>query len=284
MKLVCLPYAGGSALMFSAWKERFPDVEVIPMELPGRGLRFKEKNAPNMKTLAQDLADRVEQKVQNDDYILLGFCYGAIVAYAVYQELQRRKDSNLPVGVIVMSSLPPGMHSTAELVFTMPNYKLVKYLLKSLNYDPSDDSKKSNENGEAILKLFSIVNPELTQELQSMKPFQLIMSFLYPSGSKGHEIQNILNVLKDDGRIMAAYDPEESDVRIDVPVAAIRGMSDEVVRQQDVDAWCEFCTGDFQRYDVTGAHMMLLDSETDALDVIEDIMKRFQWRVQDVIS
>lgn len=33
MKVVCLPYAGGSALMYGRWKNLFRAVEIIDVEL-----------------------------------------------------------------------------------------------------------------------------------------------------------------------------------------------------------------------------------------------------------
>ena len=37
VKLVCLPYAGGSAMMYKAWIDRFADTaEIVQLELPGR--------------------------------------------------------------------------------------------------------------------------------------------------------------------------------------------------------------------------------------------------------
>lgn len=41
MKVVCLPYAGGSALMYGRWKNLFDDrIEIVQLELPGRGLQI----------------------------------------------------------------------------------------------------------------------------------------------------------------------------------------------------------------------------------------------------
>lgn len=255
-------------MMFGEMQQRIPDLDVVQLELPGRGLRFKENNAPDMRTLAEDLAGRVITKAGGEPYILLGFCYGAVVAYAVYQELLRQGGQHLPAGMIVMSSLPPGMHSTAELLFTMSNYKLMKHLMKTIKYDPSGITGDSAESGEAFVKLFAMVNPSLTRELQQMGPLQLLMSFLYPSGTRGHEIQQVLNVLKEDGRIMSAYDPGSGDEKIGVPLVALHGTEDEVVRAQDMDLWEQWCSSSFSRGEVKGPHMMLLDSGTDAYEVI----------------
>lgn len=42
-RLLCLPHAGGSAVMFSPWRSRFADrATVTPVELPGHGGRRTE--------------------------------------------------------------------------------------------------------------------------------------------------------------------------------------------------------------------------------------------------
>lgn len=40
-KLFCFPFAGGSSIVFRKWQEKFPkEIEVIAVELPGRGRRL----------------------------------------------------------------------------------------------------------------------------------------------------------------------------------------------------------------------------------------------------
>ena len=43
LRLFCLPYAGGSAVIYNNWfKSLPPEVEVCPVQLPGRGSRMLE--------------------------------------------------------------------------------------------------------------------------------------------------------------------------------------------------------------------------------------------------
>lgn len=60
IRLICLPYAGGSAAVYRSWWGRVdPDVEVVAVQLAGRGWRLREPPASNMDQLADDLADAV---------------------------------------------------------------------------------------------------------------------------------------------------------------------------------------------------------------------------------
>src|ERR1700726_1837203 len=44
LRLFCFPYAGGSAMIFRTWQNGLPtEVEVCPVELPGRGTRLTER-------------------------------------------------------------------------------------------------------------------------------------------------------------------------------------------------------------------------------------------------
>jgi surfactin synthase thioesterase subunit len=44
LKLFCVPYAGGSAKTFLGWKKWLdPGIELIPVELAGRGARVKDQ-------------------------------------------------------------------------------------------------------------------------------------------------------------------------------------------------------------------------------------------------
>lgn len=82
-----------------------------------------------MEELTEDMKIRLMKLVGDENYILLGFCYGAIVSYSIYEQLVREKSEHMPKGMILISSLPPGEHSKAERLFEMTNLKIVKALL-----------------------------------------------------------------------------------------------------------------------------------------------------------
>ncbi|MGB9120037.1 MAG: thioesterase domain-containing protein, partial [Candidatus Angelobacter sp.] len=43
LRLFCFPYAGGSEAIFRTWQQNLPEtIEVLPIQLPGRGARLKE--------------------------------------------------------------------------------------------------------------------------------------------------------------------------------------------------------------------------------------------------
>ena len=56
IKLFCIPYAGGSAGIYSKWNGHISKfIEVCPVELPGRGKRFSEPLCNSIKQMVDDV-------------------------------------------------------------------------------------------------------------------------------------------------------------------------------------------------------------------------------------
>lgn len=82
MKLFCFPYAGGSAMVYSKWKKLTDDsFEILPVEIPGRGIRFAEELCDNMEDLIDDLYSRLEQSFIAEEYMLYGHSMGSWIVY-----------------------------------------------------------------------------------------------------------------------------------------------------------------------------------------------------------
>ena len=88
LNLLCLPYSGASALVYSRWRRKLPTwLQVRPVELPGRGARMAEPLHTNMQALARQLA--TEQRLAaSTPYALLGHSLGALLAFELAHELQ----------------------------------------------------------------------------------------------------------------------------------------------------------------------------------------------------
>lgn len=82
-RLLCFPFAGGSAANYSAWRRKLPEaIEVVPVELPGRWGRSHEPPATNVESLSVDIAN--EARLLADLPIaLLGYSMGALLAFEV---------------------------------------------------------------------------------------------------------------------------------------------------------------------------------------------------------
>ncbi|WP_119730358.1 thioesterase II family protein [Thermomonospora amylolytica] len=87
VRLVCFPYAGGSAVMYRGLADRlWPAVEVLAVQYPGRQDRRREALVHDIG----ELADRIAPHVPVDaDLAFFGHSMGAVVGYEVARRLER---------------------------------------------------------------------------------------------------------------------------------------------------------------------------------------------------
>jgi surfactin synthase thioesterase subunit len=118
MRLFCLPHAGGSAVrLVRVLAPRLAEVgvEAVPVELPGRGGRWREPAYGGWAHAVRDLADRVAEALDDRPYALFGHSVGALLAYEVAQRLRDRGLRD-PALLVVAARNPPHLPPSAVSV------------------------------------------------------------------------------------------------------------------------------------------------------------------------
>ncbi|PEW84331.1 thioesterase [Bacillus cereus] len=92
-KLFCFPHAGGSAFSYAKWKNYFnPYIEVVPIELAGRGYRIEESLCQSMEEAVNDVYTSIVKQIEHSPYILYGHSMGSLIAYEVARKIQDSKN------------------------------------------------------------------------------------------------------------------------------------------------------------------------------------------------
>jgi medium-chain acyl-[acyl-carrier-protein] hydrolase len=95
IKLLCFPYAGGSAAIFSKWKRYLdPSIELLPVELAGRGSRMHEPFYENVTEAVDDVFQLICNDIRNAPYALFGHSMGCLISYELTKKI---KLYNLPL-------------------------------------------------------------------------------------------------------------------------------------------------------------------------------------------
>ena len=86
-RLFCLPHAGAGASGYWEWASLLaPEVEVVPIELPGRESRYKEPPRRSVFDLTAELIEPLSDRV-GSNFALFGHSMGALVAYELARAL-----------------------------------------------------------------------------------------------------------------------------------------------------------------------------------------------------
>lgn len=129
LTLLCLPCAGASATMYLRWRRVLPRwIEIVPVELPGRGARLGEPFAIGFDAMV-DLLCREQGHVMQGQFALLGHSMGALLAYGMAHRLMGA-GQDLPAALIVSGSAAPARRDGSRLALENDDEGLIADLRK----------------------------------------------------------------------------------------------------------------------------------------------------------
>lgn len=136
MRMFCFPYAGGGASIYRGWGASLPaDVEVCPVQLPGRESRMREAPFTQSGPMVQAIAEGL-QPYMNLPFVFFGHSMGAAIGFELARELRRRGQAQ-PVHLFVSGRRAPQTPSREEPIHGLPEPEfLVK--LRELNGTPEE--------------------------------------------------------------------------------------------------------------------------------------------------
>lgn len=89
VRLFCFPYAGGSALTFRGWPAALsPEVEVLAVQLPGRGPLMHEPPFKDVYTLVEAFLP-VMARYLDKPFVFFGHSMGGAIAFELSRRLRR---------------------------------------------------------------------------------------------------------------------------------------------------------------------------------------------------
>lgn len=129
LKLFCFPYAGGSAHVFKQWADFLPPtVQLILVELPGRGSRLQEPAFVRLPDLMAELQE-VIRPLLDEPYVLFGHSMGAIIAFELARILDRWCDNKLQA-LFVSGRRAPQISADKPATYNLPREEFIEELIK----------------------------------------------------------------------------------------------------------------------------------------------------------
>ncbi len=123
VRLLCLPYAGGSATVFGAWNNLPADVEVCAAQLPGRQDRLGEPALTAVEPIVARLVDALGTRPAAP-LAVYGHSFGALLAFELSLELQSA--GKAPIALIVGARPAPQLPPAREAIHHLPQHAFLR--------------------------------------------------------------------------------------------------------------------------------------------------------------
>ena len=155
LRLFCFPYAGTGASVFRTWPDGLPaDVEVCPVQFPGRGTRPTETLFTQLPPLVQALAQALVPLLDRP-FAFFGHSLGALVGFELARQL-RRQSGVQPVRLFVSADRAPQNPHRDRPIHVLPDGEFLAEL-RRLNGIP----EKVFEEAELMQILLPVLRADL---------------------------------------------------------------------------------------------------------------------------
>jgi medium-chain acyl-[acyl-carrier-protein] hydrolase len=136
LKMFCFPYAGGTALIFKKWRDFLPPtVQVIPVELPGRGVRLQDPPFVSLPVMIEEL-EGVIWPLLGKPFVFFGHSMGAIIAFELARSLRRRYGHE-PQALFVAGRRAPQVPNDEPITYNLSHNEFIEELIQ-LNGTPRE--------------------------------------------------------------------------------------------------------------------------------------------------
>jgi len=156
LRVLCFPYAGGGASAYRAWRRLAPrEIDVCPVQLPGREARIRDAPFRNLGALVETVADMLGDRLVAP-YALFGHSMGALIGFELAHTLVAR-GLPPPVHLFVSGARPPHRRRLGVPLHSLSDTDLAAAL------------REFNGTPEAVLahqELMDLVLPTLRADLE----------------------------------------------------------------------------------------------------------------------
>jgi len=136
LRLFAFPYAGGSTAIYRNWRKALPDdVDLCPVQLPGRGSRMREECYKRIPALVESLAE-VLRPYLDRPFAFFGHSMGAVIGFELARHL-RESHSLEPAHLFVSGRRAPRVTGERLHTYALPEAEFIAELQR-LNGTPSD--------------------------------------------------------------------------------------------------------------------------------------------------
>lgn len=130
MNLFCIPYAGGSAYVYSLWKKYInKNIKVKSVELAGRGKKINMPLYKSFSDAVNDIYFDIKDTIIEDEYAIFGHSMGSTLAYELVHKIFSQ-NMPLPSHIIFSGRLPPECNNVFRKICNKSDNEFQQEILK----------------------------------------------------------------------------------------------------------------------------------------------------------
>lgn len=128
--LFCLPYAGGSAMVYSKWKPYLhQSINLVPVELAGRGMRLGDEVYATLTEAVNDVYCQISAQLANGPFAFFGHSMGSLIVFELIYEIMHRGGFQ-PEHVFFSGRRAPHFQDKEKLTYLLPEEEFKQELLR----------------------------------------------------------------------------------------------------------------------------------------------------------
>ncbi|GMQ63944.1 SDR family NAD(P)-dependent oxidoreductase [Vallitalea maricola] len=244
-RLFCLPYgSGGGASLFKNWHKKLPDdVEICPIQLPGKENRIKEKPFIDINMAVDTLKNILLQEL-DVPYGFYGHSIGALIAYRLAYQLWKELD-NKPKHLFVGAYTSPVIQPNPLITYRKEKFEAMGF----------DD----------------IPNPDIISSVSDEQLVKVLKVIDFNSNINDEVLKALLPTVLSELKMVKDYKNMDEDI-FDIPITAFHGIDDDVVKEKEMRLWCKLTKNKFRFHTLSGNHLFLHEEQSQ-----EKLLKLIAW-------
>ncbi|MBF0451645.1 MAG: polyketide synthase dehydratase domain-containing protein [Candidatus Magnetomorum sp.] len=254
VRLLCFAHGMAGASLFNDWSKQMPpEIEVCPIQLPGKEERLQEDAIDSIPEVVDALV-QILSPLMDRPYALFGNSYGSLIAFRLARQLNVSLPNNKPLHLFASAY-------TSPTIYPNPALKMNKKLFQSMGFKhiPSFHLLSSDNIDTLIEKM---MNEETQLSDEFMKQFQFndseykkYMKTMLPSGIA-------------DLRMVDKYVHDTNELTIDFPMTIFHGKNDPYNSIKEMESWKELTTGKFTIKVFDAGHLFIKEKQQQMIDII----------------
>lgn len=285
VKLFCIPGGAASATAYLPWiKLLNSNIKLCLLEVPGRGLRRNESSMEHMSDVADDLFENLQSQLKpEDEYMLLGYCFGAVAGYELYRRILE-SGIKLPFRVYFCASDPPDGNTYKTSIFSDRNRE--EELQETLKRYFHPSLFKSDEELQEFVERYTKLcydSYEKSGKVITVKPEEIFDAYeankeLYFDRNKALEFANhTMELLDIDQKIVQEYQSTPQNYyKVQSDVTVFAGDRDTMTTLDAVKGWERMSGKKFDLQVIDGGHLILIDGYQNCIPIINSIVGEFE--------